>query len=352
MINKTWKIFVLMPFSPEFTGLYEEGIKKGAEAANAVAERVDEQKYDGTIMTRVVGQIESADLIMAILVGNRPNVMYEVGLAHGLQKRVVLITDDPNKIAFDLKDFPYVIYTGNNAELAHSIADKINWCRANPNARDSFCMAYREGLKHVESVDNRLFSFLVPLAQRMFSDWITNTRELVGAGIPTKGPDRLAITEHIISITRVFRIIDQFVADPNDVHSKDWMQFYNRIGEQKDIEKTWYLCLDLSEVQRLAVKVRASHQFYSSRGFRTCYCQPSDLTESLGISLPSRTIENYGEFVKMLTLGGDGSSYKKCTVPNELLTTIRTCNTSDNQIYECVNSCAEAMDEEWLQKYC
>jgi hypothetical protein len=54
----------------------------------------------------------------------------------------------------------------------------------------------------------------------------------------------------------------------------------------------------------------------------------------------------------MLTLSGDGPSYKKSTVPNELLTTIRTCNTSDNQIYECVNSCAEAMDEEWLQKYC
>jgi len=65
----------------------------------------------------------------AILIGYRPNGMYEVGLAHGLQKRVVLVTDDTKAIAFDLKDFPYVVYNGNNADLADDIADKIKWCR-------------------------------------------------------------------------------------------------------------------------------------------------------------------------------------------------------------------------------
>jgi nucleoside 2-deoxyribosyltransferase len=348
--KSAWQVFVLMPFQPEFDSMFEEGIREGARKANATAERVDEQKYDGTIMARVVGQIEAADLVVAVLVGNRPNVMYEVGLAHGLQKRVVLVTDDANAIAFDLKDFPYVVHNGSNTDLAEAISSKIQWCRENPSARDSYCMAYREGLKQVESVDSKLFPFLVPLAQRRFSEWSISARELVGAGIMIKGPDRLAITEQIIARTRAFRIMDPFVADPSEVHSKDWLQFYDRIGQQRDIEKAWFLCIDLAKVENSGVLVRANRSFYLARGFKTYYCQPSDLVESLGSTAPDRVIENYGEFVKMLSL--DGPSYKKGGTPNEIRTTLRTCTPEDEQLYLCVQRCSEEMDEAWVTKNC
>ena len=150
--------------------------------------------------------------------------------------------------------------------------------------------------------------------------------------------------------TRVFRIIDPFVADPGEVHSKDWIQFYDRIGQQSLVEKVWILCLDLDDVRKNNHSVRASHAFYSSRNFKTYYCQHSDLFESLGIAPPRRVIENYGVFVKMLTL--DCPSYKKGTTPNELLTTIRTCTPSDDQLYLCVYRCAEEMDEAWFQENC
>ena len=39
-----------------------------------------------------------------------PNVFYELGIAHALQKEVVLITQDINDVPFDLRHFRCVVY--------------------------------------------------------------------------------------------------------------------------------------------------------------------------------------------------------------------------------------------------
>jgi nucleoside 2-deoxyribosyltransferase len=93
-------VFVLMPFRDEFTDVYQSGIKLACDLAGVHCEHVGDQKFDETILERVCSQIRAADVIVADMTGCNPNVFYEVGYAHTLQKRVILLTQRPEDIPF------------------------------------------------------------------------------------------------------------------------------------------------------------------------------------------------------------------------------------------------------------
>ncbi|HYG61069.1 MAG TPA: hypothetical protein VEL74_00690 [Thermoanaerobaculia bacterium] len=79
-------VFVLMPFDESFDDVYEAGIKPACKDAGAYCERVDEQIFVESILARVYNQIAKADVIIAEMTGRNPNVFYEVGYAHALNK--------------------------------------------------------------------------------------------------------------------------------------------------------------------------------------------------------------------------------------------------------------------------
>src|ERR687890_515122 len=87
-------VFVLMPFEASFTDIYKVGIKPACEAAGAYCERVDEQIFSESILERIYNQISKADLIVSDMSGRNPNVFYETGYAHALNKQVILLTKD------------------------------------------------------------------------------------------------------------------------------------------------------------------------------------------------------------------------------------------------------------------
>ena len=117
MTNPRPKIFVLMPFAPKFDDVYKLGIKPACEDAGASVTRVDEQIFSENIVERVYAQISEADLIVADMSGRNPNVFYEVGYAHAIKKRVVLLTSDTADIPFDLKQYPHTVYNGRISDL-------------------------------------------------------------------------------------------------------------------------------------------------------------------------------------------------------------------------------------------
>lgn len=125
-------VFVLMPFSSEFVDVYEVGIKQACKDAGAYCERVDEQTFEESILERVYNQISKADVIIAEMTGRNPNVFYETGYAHALNKRVILLTRDADDIPFDLKHYPHIVYGGKLATLKSQLESKIGWCIANP----------------------------------------------------------------------------------------------------------------------------------------------------------------------------------------------------------------------------
>jgi hypothetical protein len=120
-------IFVLMPFSHDFNDIYKFGIKGAAEAVDAYAERVDEQMYTEGILDRIYNQINKADVIIADMTGQNPNVFYEVGYAHALGKIVLLLTQEANDIPFDLKHRPHIVYGGSIDSLKTELVGRLRW---------------------------------------------------------------------------------------------------------------------------------------------------------------------------------------------------------------------------------
>ena len=76
----------------------------------------------------VLDTIKSADLIVADLSGNNPNVIYELGFAHALHKPTILIKEkeqDELRIPFDLRGSLYIPYDVNNLTRLHDHLQKL-----------------------------------------------------------------------------------------------------------------------------------------------------------------------------------------------------------------------------------
>jgi len=128
-------VFVLMPFGPEFKDVYKVGIKAACEQAGVYCERLDEQIFDESMLQRIYNQIHKADIIVADMSKRNPNVFYEVGYAHALGKRVVLITDDAADIPFDLKHYFHVEYGNSISTLVEKLVPRLRWYAEHPNER-------------------------------------------------------------------------------------------------------------------------------------------------------------------------------------------------------------------------
>ena len=125
--------FVLMPFDESFDDVYNIGIKESCEKAGAYCERVDEQIFDERILDRIYNQIAKADFVIADMTGRNANVFYEVGYAHALGKRTILLTKDAGDIPFDLKHFPHIIYGDSLSSLRNDLTKRVEFCVENPD---------------------------------------------------------------------------------------------------------------------------------------------------------------------------------------------------------------------------
>jgi hypothetical protein len=63
------------------------------------------------------------------LTDRNPNVFYELGLAHALNKEVILLTQDINDVPFDLRHFRIIVYQDSISgadKLKSTLKDFIN----------------------------------------------------------------------------------------------------------------------------------------------------------------------------------------------------------------------------------
>lgn len=126
-------VFVVMPFASEFNDVYQLGIKAACVEAGAYCERLDEQVFEEGMLDRIYNQIAKADIIVADMSAQNPNVFYEVGYAHALGKRVVLITKKAADIPFDLKHRFHIIYEEGIAALKAKLFSRIAWFVGHPH---------------------------------------------------------------------------------------------------------------------------------------------------------------------------------------------------------------------------
>ncbi len=139
-------VFVCMPFGIEkdkcddkdvdFNHLYEYAIKPAIEEDikdfDLKAVRMDKEIFAGGIMDKIKENIEKAHFVVAVLSSKNLNVYYELGLAMGLRKNVIMVThciDDV--IPSDLKPLRMVTYQ-SDAQLRKKLAEEIKYRLEHP----------------------------------------------------------------------------------------------------------------------------------------------------------------------------------------------------------------------------
>lgn len=105
----TKEVFVLTPFHEDYFPTYQ-AIKKAVSSIGLYVRRGDESKIHGDIFPHILDSIARARLVIANITGRNPNVLYELGITHALDKNVILVSKHADELPFDLRSKQILIY--------------------------------------------------------------------------------------------------------------------------------------------------------------------------------------------------------------------------------------------------
>lgn len=120
-------VFVITPFNEDFLSLFEEFKRQfGAQFEFTNAGDLDNQQ---NILKDIVEGIANADVVIADLTGLNPNVFYELGLAHAMNKKVIIITQELDELPFDIRPYranPYSLQFNKLPALMTELQKLLN----------------------------------------------------------------------------------------------------------------------------------------------------------------------------------------------------------------------------------
>jgi hypothetical protein len=118
--------FVMMPFAPPLGDYYSKIYKPAIEKAGLRPVRADAEIFGiGKIIDQIWTGINSAKVLVAELTSRNPNVFYELGLAHALEKPVVLVSSNELDVPFDLKHIRVIYYDVTDPFWGNKLLDKV-----------------------------------------------------------------------------------------------------------------------------------------------------------------------------------------------------------------------------------
>ncbi|STD59667.1 hypothetical protein [Empedobacter falsenii] len=116
-------VFILTPFHDNYFEDYKI-VRDACTQSGFIAYRGDENYIKGDIFPEMLKLIVKANLIIANVNGRNPNVLYELGIAQALDKPVILISSEPDKLPIDIKSKRFLIYR-NYTELKEMIRKEL-----------------------------------------------------------------------------------------------------------------------------------------------------------------------------------------------------------------------------------
>ena len=103
--------FVLMPFGDDMLQqVYEFHIKPTVEEVGLRCERADDVYGPAVIIDDIWKAINCAQVVLAELTGQNPNVFYELGLCHAIGQDAILMAQDIGDVPFDVRHRRTIIY--------------------------------------------------------------------------------------------------------------------------------------------------------------------------------------------------------------------------------------------------
>lgn len=116
-------VFVLTPFN-EYAYPAFRAIQKTVADFGMKAYRGDEEFIEGEILPEIVKSIISARIIIANITGRNPNVFYELGIAHMLDKPVIIVSEVGNSVNFDIRS-KFILFYDNENDLRIKLEKQI-----------------------------------------------------------------------------------------------------------------------------------------------------------------------------------------------------------------------------------
>lgn len=156
MTTKT--AFILMPFAEEFVDVYEQFISESLKTAGYEVHRADDIRSQNNIISDIVSGIATSHLVVADLTGANPNVYYEVGIAHALDKNVLLLAQDIDDVPFDLRPYKIISYSTHFAKMQSAKDELIELATLAYNEKLPFGNPVKDYLKLRPSNEKRTSS--------------------------------------------------------------------------------------------------------------------------------------------------------------------------------------------------
>jgi len=102
-------VFVLTPFNDRFDEVYET-IKEVCDSVGLKCLRGDEDYIKSDILNHILKIMIRARVVIANINGRNPNVFYELGLGHAMDKNTILISKSKKILPIDIKSKYIILY--------------------------------------------------------------------------------------------------------------------------------------------------------------------------------------------------------------------------------------------------
>lgn len=260
MIDARKTCFVLMPFAEKYRKVYDQVYKPACAENDLRCWRVDEITGPGSITRDIVEGIIDADIIIADLTTQNPNVFYELGIAHAMGNKTLTTCQRIEEVPFDIANYRVILYeqtiAGSKA-LAERLSAAIDELLAaldrtnNPvqsvlGGRAS--LHFRRRTPLFKAVDVNLFT---PAVKALLNErgivYVDELRSLdLDELARTSGFGRSSVSQlaYLISAYELYSDPEDFyrvlqehgvrLASPPDPYSRDkWYSFVNSINSAR-----------------------------------------------------------------------------------------------------------------------
>jgi hypothetical protein len=120
-------VFAAMPFAPQYEDVFFFAMRYAAEQVGAVCDRVDRREFQGNVIDEIHRLIRSSVAVIVDFSESKPNVLYEAGFAHALNKPCIHICSTPlDKLPFDVSQWKTSKYnSGQIHKLQKELAERL-----------------------------------------------------------------------------------------------------------------------------------------------------------------------------------------------------------------------------------
>jgi len=133
------RCFVIMPFAADFSPLIDFVIDPVVRGLGDEPVHLGRREQPGDVGRQISEGLARADYVVCVLDGMRPNVLYELGMAHALGKPAVLmwkrLADGALQAPFDIVQEQRIEYDSIDASLRPRLERAVRHIKRQPHSR-------------------------------------------------------------------------------------------------------------------------------------------------------------------------------------------------------------------------